>query len=77
MSQWTTPTHTKHCARQSRTSSRHAVAKSIITNVIMLIIAAAFAWFFVNAFDAWYQDKENRRAIKREQRARNQHNRYE
>ena len=26
---------------------------------------------------AWYDDKENRRAIKREQCARNQHNRYE
>lgn len=53
------------------------MARSVITNVIMLIIAAAFAWFFVNAFDAWYHDKEQRRAIKREQRQRNQHNRYE
>ena len=51
--------------------------RSFITNVIMVAIAAAIAWFLVNAFDAWYHDKENRRAIKREQRARKQHNRYE
>lgn len=51
--------------------------KGLITNVIMVAIAAAFAWFFVNAFEAWYHDKEERRAHKREQRNRNQHNRYE
>lgn len=51
--------------------------KSFVTNAIMVAIAAAVAWFFVNAFDAWYHDKEQRRAAKRERRARNQHNRYE
>ena len=51
--------------------------RSFITNVVMLAIAIGVAVVLVNSFDAWYDDKENRRAIKREQRARNQHNRYE
>lgn len=51
--------------------------RAFITNVIMLAIAAAVAWFLVNAFDSWYHDKEERRAFKREQRNRNRHNRYE
>ena len=51
--------------------------KSFITNVVMLALAIGAAIVLVNSFDAWYHDKENRRAIKREQRARNQHNRYE
>lgn len=47
--------------------------KNLIVNLIMAAIAAAFAWFFVNAFDAWYQDKEWRRA----QRRARKENRYE
>ena len=51
--------------------------KSFIINVIMVAIAAAIAWFLVNAFEAWYHDKEERRARKRERRAAQHHNRYE
>ena len=36
--------------------------------LIALAISAFVAWFFVNAFDAWYHDKEHRRAAKRARR---------
>lgn len=53
------------------------MVRSFITNVIMVVIAAAFAWFFVNAFDAWYKDKEERRARKRDRREYERNNFYE
>lgn len=51
--------------------------KSFITNVVMLALAIGAAIVLVNSFDAWYHDKENRRAIKRERGIRERHNRYE
>ena len=41
--------------------------------LIALAISAFVAWILVNAFDAWYVDKEARRAAKR----RRQEGRYE
>lgn len=41
--------------------------------LIALAISAFVAWVLVNAFEAWYEDKEHRRAAKR----RRQEGRYE
>lgn len=41
--------------------------------LIALAISAFVAWILVNAFEAWYEDKEQRRAEKR----RRQEGRYE
>ena len=51
--------------------------RSLITNAIMLAISALIALVIVKVFDDWHQDCQERRAVKREQRNRNQHNRYE
>ena len=53
------------------------MVRSFITNVIMVAIAAAIAWFLVNAFDAWYKDKEERRARKHDRREYERNNFYE
>lgn len=42
--------------------------RTLLSNIILLAISAFVAWFFVNAFDAWYHDKEHRRAAKRARR---------
>ena len=36
--------------------------------LIALAISAFVAWILVNAFEAWYDDKEARRAAKRARR---------
>ena len=41
--------------------------------LIALAISAFVAWILVNAFDAWYVDKESRREAKRQR----QEGRYE
>ena len=51
--------------------------ESFIKSVIMVAISAFLAVFIVKIFDDWYQDCEERRAIKREHRNQKQHNRYE
>ena len=51
--------------------------RSFITTVCMAALAAGCALIVVNVFDNWYHDTEERRAIKREQRNKNRHNRYE
>ena len=51
--------------------------RSFITHVIMVVIAAAAAWYLTTAFDVWYRDCEYRRAVKHERRIRERHNRYE
>ncbi len=51
--------------------------KGLFQMLIMVAISAFVALFVVRVFDDWYQDCEERRAHKREQRNRNQHNRYE
>ena len=38
--------------------------------LIALAISAFVAWVLVNAFDAWYEDKEQRRVAKRRQEGR-------
>ena len=42
--------------------------RNLLTNIILLAISAAVAWFLVNAFDSWYHDKEHRRAAKRQRK---------
>lgn len=42
--------------------------RGLIETIIFAAISAVFAWFLVNAFDAWYVDKEERRARKRSRR---------
>lgn len=39
--------------------------KNLFVNLALIAISIFCAWFFVNAFDAWYVDKEARRAEKR------------
>lgn len=36
--------------------------------LIALAISAFVAWILVNAFEAWYENKEHRRAAKRQRR---------
>ena len=42
--------------------------REFIETIILAAISAVVAWFVVNAFDAWYVDKEERRARKRSRR---------
>lgn len=42
--------------------------RGLIETIIFAAISAVLAWFLVNAFDAWYVDKEERRARKRSRR---------
>ena len=47
--------------------------KSLVVHLAAIAVSAFVAWVLVNAFDAWYFDKEARREAKR----RRQEGRYE
>lgn len=39
--------------------------EELIETIVLAAVSAFVAWVLVNAFDAWYVDKEARRAEKR------------
>lgn len=39
--------------------------RGLFVNLILMVIAGIVAVVLVNGFDAWYEDKERRRAAKR------------